>query len=114
MTGSGLSITEWKPIHGVIPPLNAEQWQEEFQKYQQIPQYQKLNSDMTLDEFKVIFWWEWSHRLLARGVGFLVAIPMAFFWLTGRLERNLKPKLIGILALGALQGAIGWWMVAFR
>lgn len=112
MTGSGLSITEWKPIHGVIPPLNAEQWQEEFQKYQQIPQYQKLNSDMTLDEFKVIFWWEWSHRLLARGVGFLVAIPMAFFWLTGRLERNLKPKLIGILALGALQGAIGWWMVA--
>jgi cytochrome c oxidase assembly protein subunit 15 len=112
MTGSGLSITEWQPIHGVVPPLNVEEWQEEFQKYQQIPQYQKLNSDMTLDEFKVIFWWEWSHRLLARGVGFLVAIPLVLFWLSGRLEPRLKPRLVGILALGALQGAIGWWMVA--
>ena len=112
MTGSGLSITEWQPIHGVIPPLNAGEWQEEFQKYQQIPQFQKLNSDMTLQEFKGIFWWEWSHRLLARGVGFLVAIPLVLFWLAGRLERQLKPKLVGILALGGLQGAIGWWMVA--
>lgn len=112
MTGSGLSITEWQPIHGVIPPLNAAEWQEEFQKYQQIPQFQKLNSDMTLQEFKGIFWWEWSHRLLARGVGFLVAIPLVLFWLAGRLERRLRPKLLGILALGGLQGAIGWWMVA--
>jgi cytochrome c oxidase assembly protein subunit 15 len=112
MTGSGLSITEWQPIHGAIPPLNAQEWDEEFQKYQQIPQFRELNSDMTLAEFKGIFWWEWSHRLLARGVGFLVAIPLLFFWLTGRLERRLKPKLVGILALGGLQGAIGWWMVA--
>lgn len=112
MTGSGLSITEWKPIHGVIPPLNQAEWNEEFEKYRQIPQYQQINKGMTLQEFKGIFWWEWAHRFLARGVGFLVAIPLAFFWLTGRLERGLKPRLLGILALGGLQGAIGWWMVA--
>lgn len=112
MTGSGLSITEWKPIHGVIPPLNQSEWQEEFEKYQQIPQYQQINKDMTLDEFKGIFWWEWAHRLLARGVGFLVAVPLVFFWATRRLESRLKPRLIGLLALGGLQGAIGWWMVA--
>lgn len=112
MTGSGLSITEWKPIHGVIPPLNVEEWQEEFLKYQQIPQYEKINHGMSLDEFKTIFWWEWAHRLLARGVGFLFAIPLIFFWATRRVERGLTPKLIGILALGGLQGAIGWWMVA--
>jgi cytochrome c oxidase assembly protein subunit 15 len=112
MTGSGLSITEWKPIHGVIPPLNPSEWQEEFEKYQQIPQYEQLNKGMTLEEFKGIFWWEWAHRVLARGVGFLVAIPLVFFWLTGRLESRLKPRLVGLLALGGLQGAIGWWMVA--
>lgn len=112
MTGSGLSITEWKPIHGVIPPLNQAEWQEEFEKYQQIPQYEQINKGMTVDEFKGIFWWEWAHRLLARGVGFLVAVPLAFFWVTGRLERRLKPKLVGLLALGGLQGFIGWWMVA--
>ncbi|OQM77600.1 COX15/CtaA family protein [Manganibacter manganicus] len=112
MTGSGLSITEWQPIHGVIPPLNAQEWQEEFQKYQQIPQYREINEGMTMAQFKGIFWWEWSHRLLARGVGFLVAIPLLFFWLTGRLENRLKPRLVGLLVLGGLQGAIGWWMVA--
>lgn len=111
LTGSGLSITEWKPIHGVIPPLTQAQWLEEFDKYRQIPQYVELNRGMALDEFKVIFWWEWAHRVLARGVGFLVALPLAFFWLTGRLENHLKPKLLGLLALGALQGFIGWWMV---
>lgn len=112
LTGSGLSITEWKPIHGVIPPLNATEWQEEFDKYRQIPQYEFVNKGMSLDEFKVIFWWEWAHRLLARGVGFLVALPLAFFWISGRLEQHLKPKLLGLLALGGLQGFIGWWMVA--
>nr|WP_133675023.1 COX15/CtaA family protein [Aquamicrobium defluvii] len=112
MTGSGLSITEWKPIHGVIPPLNEAEWQEEFLKYQQIPQYEKINHGMSLSEFKFIFWWEWAHRLLARGVGFIFAIPLVFFWATRRIEKGLMPKLIGILALGGLQGAIGWWMVA--
>lgn len=112
LTDSGLSITEWKPIHGVIPPLNEAEWQEEFVKYQQIPQYEQLNKGMSLAEFKRIFWWEWAHRILARGVGFLVAIPLALFWITGRLESRLKPRLLGLLALGGLQGAIGWWMVA--
>lgn len=112
LTGSGLSITEWRPVHGVIPPLNDAQWAEEFEKYKQIPQYGELNRGMALEEFKTIFWWEWTHRFLARGVGFLVALPLAFFWLAGRLEAHLKPKLLGLLALGGLQGAIGWWMVA--
>lgn len=112
LTESGLSITEWKPIHGVVPPLSAEEWAEEFDKYRQIPQYQEINRGMSLEEFKTIYWWEWAHRFLARGVGFVFALPLAFFWLTGRLESHLKPRLLGILALGALQGGIGWWMVA--
>ncbi|MCB8839329.1 COX15/CtaA family protein [Aurantimonas sp. VKM B-3413] len=112
LTESGLSITEWKPIHGVIPPLSAAEWQEEFVRYQQIPQYREMNQGMDLSGFKTIYWWEWTHRLLARGVGVVFALPLLFFWLTGRLEPFLKPRLLGILALGALQGAIGWWMVA--
>ncbi|WP_185982463.1 COX15/CtaA family protein [Aureimonas mangrovi] len=109
---AGLSITEWKPIHGIIPPLSAQEWQEEFDLYRQIPQYQLINRGMSLDEFKVIFWWEWAHRFLARAVGFVFAIPLAFFWLTGRVESRLKPRLLALLALGGLQGAVGWWMVA--
>ena len=85
LTDSGLSITEWKPIHGVIPPLSEAEWQEEFDLYRQIPQYQQINKGMSLEEFKYIFWWEWAHRLLARGVGFLVAVPLAFFFFTGLL-----------------------------
>lgn len=112
LTGSGLSITEWQPIHGVIPPLTEAQWLEELEKYRQIPQYQEINRGMSLEEFKVIFWWEWGHRALARGVGLVFALPIAFFWLTGRLESHLKPKLLLLLALGGLQGFIGWWMVA--
>ncbi|ASV87307.1 cytochrome oxidase assembly family protein [Ochrobactrum quorumnocens] len=112
MTGSGLSITEWKPIHGVIPPLNHAEWLEEFDKYRQIPQYQQINKGMSLEAFQSIFWWEWAHRMLARFVGFLVAIPLAFFWLTGRLNSSLKYRMLGLLALGGFQGAIGWWMVA--
>jgi heme a synthase len=75
LTQSGLSITEWKPIHGVVPPLNDQQWQEEFDLYKRIPQYQKMNSDMTIEGFKSIFWWEWAHRLLARSIGILFFIP---------------------------------------
>jgi len=111
LTHAGLSITEWQPIHGVIPPLGDAEWQEEFAKYQQIPEYQ-LNKGMSLDEFKSIFWWEYVHRILARSVGVVFALPLLFFWLSGRLERGLKPKLVGLLALGGLQGAVGWWMVA--
>jgi cytochrome c oxidase assembly protein subunit 15 len=112
LTDSGLSITEWKPIHGVIPPLNDTEWQEEFQLYQQIPQYAELNKGMSIEAFKSIFWWEWAHRVLARGVGLVFGLPLLCFWVTGRIERGLQPKLIGILMLGAAQGAIGWWMVA--
>ena len=112
LTESGLSITVWKPIHGVIPPLSAEEWEEEFQLYQRIPQYQQMNNGMTVDEFKTIFWWEWAHRLLARTIGLIFALPLAFFWLTGRVERKLRMPLLGILALGGFQGFIGWWMVS--
>lgn len=112
LTESGLSITEWKPIHGVIPPLSAEEWEEEFQLYQRIPQYQQMNNGMTVEEFKTIFWWEWAHRLLARTIGIIFALPLAFFWLTGRVERRLRTPLLGILALGGFQGFIGWWMVS--
>lgn len=112
LTDSGLSITEWKPIHGVIPPIGEAEWQEEFAKYREIPQYQQINRGMSLDEFKGIFWWEWAHRVLARGVGVVVLVPLIFFWATGRLETALKPRLLGIFALGGLQGFIGWWMVS--
>ncbi|RWB36276.1 MAG: heme A synthase, partial [Mesorhizobium sp.] len=112
LTESGLSITEWQPIHGIIPPLNDAEWQEEFQRYQQIPQYAELNQGMSIEAFKSIFWWEWVHRILARSVGIVFALPLVFFWATRRIERGLGPKLIGILFLGGVQGAIGWWMVA--
>ncbi|MBE7185000.1 MAG: COX15/CtaA family protein [Methylobacterium mesophilicum] len=112
LTESGLSITEWKPIHGIIPPLNEAEWQDEFAKYQQIPQYSQLNAGMTLGGFKTIFWWEYAHRALARTIGVVFALPLLFFWATGRIEPRIKPKLLGILALGAVQGAVGWWMVA--
>jgi cytochrome c oxidase assembly protein subunit 15 len=112
LTHAGLSITEWQPVHGVIPPLTEADWQEEFAKYQQIPEYKQLNQGMTLDEFKRIFWWEWVHRILARSVGVIFALPLLFFWATGRIERGLGPKLVGLLLLGGLQGAVGWWMVA--
>jgi cytochrome c oxidase assembly protein subunit 15 len=112
LTNSGLSITEWKPIHGVIPPLTAAEWEEEFKLYQRIPEFQQLNSDMTVEDFKTIFWWEWAHRLIARGIGVIFALPLVFFWLTGMVERRLRWPLAGILALGGLQGFIGWWMVS--
>ena len=79
LTGSGLSITEWKPIHGAIPPLSVEEWQEEFELYKRIPQYEQINKGMTLEEFKGIFWWEWAHRFLARGIGLIFALPLLFF-----------------------------------
>jgi cytochrome c oxidase assembly protein subunit 15 len=112
LTESGLSITEWKPIHGVIPPLGEAEWQEEFELYRQIPQYSEINRGMSLEEFKTIFWWEWAHRFLARSVGVLFAVPLIFFWATGRIEKRLRLPLAGLFALGGLQGFVGWWMVA--
>jgi cytochrome c oxidase assembly protein subunit 15 len=112
LTESGLSITEWQPIHGAIPPLNATEWEEEFAKYRKIPQYEILNKGMTLAEFKTIFWWEWAHRLLGRLIGVAFFVPLVFFWATGRVGRELRAPLTAIFVLGGLQGAVGWWMVA--
>jgi cytochrome c oxidase assembly protein subunit 15 len=112
LTHSGLSITEWQPIHGVVPPLNGAEWQEEFAKYQQIPEFRLINPSMTLDEFKGIYWWEWAHRMLGRLIGLVLIVPLVFFAATGRIERALVPKLVAILVLGGIQGVIGWWMVA--
>ena len=111
LTQSGLSITEWKPVMGAVPPLSAEAWQAEFDRYKQIPQYAELNRGMDLAGFKAIFYWEWAHRLWGRLVGVLVAVPLAAFWVAGRLTPRLKPRLVGLLALGGLQGVIGWFMV---
>jgi cytochrome c oxidase assembly protein subunit 15 len=112
LTHSGLSITSWKPIHGVIPPLNTEQWQEEFAAYQQIPEFKQLNSSMTLSGFQSIYWWEYAHRLLGRTIGVVVLLPLIFFWMTGRLSPALKSRVVVLFLLGGLQGAVGWWMVA--
>ena len=112
LTDSGLSITEWKPLLGAIPPLNAADWQSAFEKYQQIPEYQLINKGMSLEEFKFIYWWEWAHRFLGRFIGLVVLIPLIFFWLTGRLETWMKPRLLFLFVLGGLQGFIGWWMVS--
>jgi len=111
MTGSGLSITEWKPIHGVIPPIGEAQWAEEFEKYQQIAQYTQINQGMSLGEFKFIFWWEWVHRLLARLVGVVILLILGVFALQKRLERAVGWRLLAIGGLIGFQGAIGWWMV---
>lgn len=112
LTDSGLSITEWKPISGAIPPLNDSQWQAEFQAYQQIPQYREMNAGMSLPEFKGIFWWEWSHRQLARLIGAVMVLPFLAFWAIGWIERALMPRLLGLMALLACEPVLGWWMVA--
>ena len=111
LTHSGLSIVEWQPIVGSIPPLDDAQWQDVFHKYQQTPEYQKVNRGMALDEFKSIFWWEYFHRLLGRGIGLVFLLPLAYFVVRGRVDRKMVPGLLGIFLLGALQGALGWYMV---
>lgn len=112
LTESGLSIVSWKPIHGALPPLSDADWAQEFDAYKQIPQYQQLNKGMSLDQFKAIFWWEWSHRNLGRLIGFAFFIPFVVFLARGMVERALIPRLLVLFALGGLQGALGWFMVA--
>jgi cytochrome c oxidase assembly protein subunit 15 len=112
LTESGLSIVEWKPVTGAFPPLSAQAWNEAFESYKTIPQYQQINRGMSLDEFKTIFWWEWSHRFLGRAIGVVFLLPFLFFLWRGGLPDRLKSRLWLIFALGALQGAVGWWMVA--
>jgi len=112
LTESGLSITEWKPITGALPPLTAQDWQEAFDKYRQIPEYQLINKGMSLSAFKYIFFWEWAHRLLGRMIGLAFALPLLWFALRRAIPKGYGPRLAALLALGGLQGAIGWWMVA--
>lgn len=113
LTESGLSITEWKPVTGTLPPLNDAQWHQEFEAYKRIPQYTEMNgpAGMTLADYKFIYFWEWFHRLIARVIGLAFALPLAWFWLRGAIPQGYKPRLIALLALGGLQGTIGWWMV---
>lgn len=112
LTESGLSIVEWKPVTGSVPPLSEAQWINAFEAYKKIPQYRELNAGMSLSEFKQIFWWEWSHRLLGRFIGVAYLLPFLFFLWRGGLSGELKRRLWLLFALGALQGAVGWWMVA--
>ena len=112
LTESGLSIVEWKPVTGTLPPLNEAQWAQAFEGYKAIPQYRELNAGMSLAEFKTIFWWEWSHRLLGRVIGAVYLLPFLYFLWRGALSAELKRRLWLIFGLGALQGAVGWWMVA--
>jgi cytochrome c oxidase assembly protein subunit 15 len=111
LTESGLSIAQWKPVTGAIPPITTGDWQAEFDTYAQTPQYKEVNKDMTLSDFKRIYFWEWLHRLWGRLIGLFFAIPLMCFWLTGRVADGYKGKFVGVLGLGALQGVVGWWMV---
>src|SRR5579871_119728 len=112
LTESGLSIVEWKPVTGVVPPLTQAQWEQAFEAYQAIPQYRQLNPGMSLSDFRTIYWWEWSHRLLGRVIGVVYLLPFLYFLCHGWISRELKRRLWLIFGLGALQGAVGWWMVA--
>lgn len=111
LTGSGLSITEWKPIMGTLPPLNNEEWQIAFQKYQQIPQFQKINYNFQLEDFKSIFWWEFIHRLLGRFIGIVFIVPFLWFYFKRKFDKSTLKKVLFLFFLGSLQGVIGWLMV---
>lgn len=112
LTDSGLSITEWRPVTGALPPVSAEAWQAEFDKYRDIPEYQLQNKGMSLDAFKVIYWWEWGHRQLGRVIGMVWALGFVGFLVARKIPAGWTGRLLALGALGGLQGAIGWWMVA--
>ncbi|MEL6752091.1 MAG: COX15/CtaA family protein, partial [Pseudomonadota bacterium] len=112
LTDSGLSITEWEPLTGMLPPFTHEAWLVEFEKYKGTTEYQTVNKGMTLSQFEFIFWWEWGHRFLGRLVGLAVLIPLVSFWTTGCLNSYMKPRATLLLLAIVAQGAIGWWMVA--
>jgi cytochrome c oxidase assembly protein subunit 15 len=112
LTDSGLSITEWRPLTGAMPPLTAQGWEAELEKYRQIPEYQQQNRGMSMSEFQFIYWWEWGHRQLGRTLGLVYFAPFAFFLWSGQAPKRLRPRLWVLFALGGLQGAIGWWMVS--
>jgi cytochrome c oxidase assembly protein subunit 15 len=112
LTDSGLSITEWRPLLGAIPPLNEADWLAAFEKYKLIPEYQIQNRGMELGDFKFIYWWEWAHRFLGRFIGVAFALPLIYFVLTRRIELRLWPRLLALFVLGGAQGALGWYMVS--
>jgi heme a synthase len=112
LTESGLSITEWKPISGALPPLSQADWMDAFNKYKQIPEYREINKGMSLSDFQFIFFWEWTHRLLGRVIGLAFALPLVWFAWRRAIPAGYGPRLFALLMLGGLQGAIGWWMVA--
>jgi cytochrome c oxidase assembly protein subunit 15 len=112
LTESGLSIVEWKPVTGTLPPLTDAEWTRQFEAYKTIPQYREMNRGMSLSEFKTIFWWEWGHRLLGRLIGAVFLLPFLWFLWRGFLSRELKRRLWVIFVLGGAQGAVGWWMVS--
>ena len=111
LTDSGLSITEWKPIMGAIPPLSEGDWRLAFEKYKEIPEYKQINQGMTLEGFKMIFWWEWGHRFLGRLIGVVFLLPFLFFWARGMIRHDFVPGIFGLFILGGMQGALGWYMV---
>ncbi len=111
LTESGLSITEWKPVTGALPPLTAADWQAAFDAYKRVPQYAAIHAGMTMAQFQFIFFWEWVHRLLGRVIGLAFALPLLWFWARGAIPSGYKLRLVALLALGGAQGAIGWWMV---
>jgi cytochrome c oxidase assembly protein subunit 15 len=111
LTGSGLSITEWKPVTGALPPMSERDWAGEFARYRQIPQYAQINSGMTLEAFKSIYWWEWTHRLLGRLVGVAFLLPFVVFLVRRMVPQRLVWRCVGLFLLGGLQGLVGWWMV---
>ncbi len=111
LTGSGLSMVDWQPIMGILPPMNETEWQEAFDAYKQYPEYQQVNRGMDLDGFKGIFFWEWAHRVLGRLIGVMFFVPLVVFWLMGRIEDRYKLPLVGGLVLGGMQGLLGWYMV---
>lgn len=112
LTDSGLSITQWKPIMGALPPMSEQAWRESFELYKKIPQFQLMNPDMTVEGYKGIFWWEWAHRLLGRTVGVVFAIPFVVFLIRRDIPRRLIARCAIMLGLGGLQGLVGWWMVS--
>jgi heme a synthase len=112
LTDSGLSITEWRPLLGAIPPLNTADWSTAFEKYKLIPEYQIQNRGMSLADFKFIYWWEWAHRFLGRFIGLAFIVPLVVFVVTRRVAKSLWPRLLLLFVVGGLQGALGWYMVA--
>lgn len=111
LTESGLSMVEWRPLIGALPPMNDTEWERVFGLYQQSPEYQKINTWMEISDFKKIFFWEWLHRLWGRAIGLVYAVPLIVFWLRGMIPHGYKLKLFGLLILGGLQGVMGWYMV---